>query len=315
MMLTWVLRRLLLLIPILLAASLLVFLMLHLGVGDPAMDYLRLSGVPPTPEVLAATREMLGLNAPLPVQYWHWLLRAAQLDFGVSYATQRPVLDDLLHFLPATFQLAGLALVMILFISVPLGIWAARYPNRLPDHIVRIIAFLGVSMPNFWLAFLLVMLFSVKLNWLPAMGYGGWRYMILPAVSIAFMSLAINARLLRTSMLEVAGQRHVTWARLRGLTATQTERHHVLKNAAVPLVTALGMHIGELIGGTLIIESIFAWPGVGRYAVSAIFNRDYPVIQCFTLLMVTVFVICNLLVDMINAALDPRVRSHEGQHA
>lgn len=211
MMLNWVLRRLLLLIPILLAASLLVFLMLHLGVGDPAMDYLRLSGVPPTPDVLAATREMLGLNAPLPVQYWHWLIRAVRLDFGVSYATQRPVLDDLLHFLPATLQLAGLALVMILVISVPLGIWAARYPNRLPDHIVRAIAFLGVSMPNFWLAFLLVMLFSVKLNWLPAMGYGGWRYMILPAVSIAFMSLSINARLLRTSMLEVAGQRHVTW--------------------------------------------------------------------------------------------------------
>lgn len=312
MMIRYIVRRLLLLFPMLLAASLLFFLLLRLGVGDPAMDYLRLSGVPPTPEMLESTRVMLGLNDPLPVQYWHWLINAAHLDFGVSYATQRPVLEDLLHFLPATLQLAGLALVMIIAISVPLGIWAARHRNRLPDNLVRLLSFIGVSMPNFWLAFLLVTLFSVKLNWLPAMGYGGWRYSIMPAVSIALMSLAINARLLRASMLEVAGLRHVTWARLRGLNNAQTERRHIFYNAAVPLTTALGMHIGELIGGTLIIESIFAWPGIGRYAVSAIFNRDYPVIQCFSLLMVTVFVVCNLAVDILNACLDPRVRSHEG---
>lgn len=312
MMWRYILHRLALLIPMLLAASLLFFLFLHLGVGDPAMDYLRLSGVPPTPAMLASTRELLGLNDPLPLQYWRWLANAVRLDFGVSYATQRPVLDDLLHFLPATLRLAGLALVMIIAVSVPLGVWAARHRNGLPDNLVRLFAFIGVSMPNFWLAFLMVMLFSVHLNWLPAMGYGGWRYMLMPAVSIALMSLAINARLLRASMLEVAGQRHVTWARLRGLNAGQTERRHVLYNAAVPLTTALGMHIGELIGGTLIIESIFAWPGVGRYAVTAIFNRDYPVIQCFTLLMVGVFVLCNLVVDILNAWLDPRVRGHEG---
>jgi nickel transport system permease protein len=128
------------------------------------------------------------------------------------------------------------------------------------------------------------------------------------------MSLAINARLLRASMLDVAGQRHVVWARLRGLSERQVERRHILRNALLPVLTALGMHIGELIGGTLIIESIFAWPGVGRYAVSAIFNRDYPVIQCFTLLMVSVFVICNLVVDLLNAWLDPRIRRHEGGH-
>ncbi len=156
------------------------------------------------------------------------------------------------------------------------------------------------------------MFFSVYLQWLPAMGYGGWQHIILPAVSIAFMSLAINARLLRASMLEVAGQRHVTWARLRGLNDRQTERRHILRNASLPMITAVGMHIGELIGGTMIIENIFAWPGVGRYAVSAIFNRDYPVIQCFTLMMVIVFVVCNLMVNLLNAALDPRIRCHEG---
>ncbi|HHC4502697.1 TPA: ABC transporter permease subunit [Klebsiella pneumoniae] len=281
-MLRYILRRLLLLIPLLLAASAIIFLLLRLGTGDPALDYLRLSNLPPTEEMVASTRELLGLNQPLAMQYLHWLWRALHLDFGLSYATQRPVLDDLLHFLPATLLLTGAALALILVTSLPLGIWAARHRDRLPDYIVRLIAFLGVSMPNFWLAFLLVMLFSVHLQWLPAMGYGDWQHLILPAVSIAFMSLA-----------------------------SQVERRHILRNATLPVVTAMGMHIGELIGGTMIIENIFAWPGVGRYAVSAIFNRDYPVIQCFTLMMVTVFVLANLAVDVLNAALDPRLRRHE----
>ncbi|MBF4179831.1 nickel ABC transporter permease subunit NikB [Lelliottia nimipressuralis] len=311
----YILRRILLLLPMVFAASVIIFLMLRLGTGDPALDYLRLSNLPPTPEMVASTRVMLGLDQPLIVQYGTWLWRAMHLDFGISFATQRPVLDDVMHFLPATLLLAGAALVLILFTSVPLGIWAARHRDRLPDFIVRVISFLGVSMPNFWLAFLLVMFFSVYLKWLPAMGYGDWQHLILPAVSIAFMSLAINARLLRASMLDVAGQRHVTWARLRGLSHKQTERRHILRNASLPMITAVGMHIGELIGGTMIIENIFAWPGVGRYAVSAIFNRDYPVIQCFTLIMVVVFVLCNLAVDVLNAALDPRIRRHEGAHA
>lgn len=310
----FLLHRLLLLIPMIVAASVVIFLLLRLGAGDPAMDYLRLSNLPPTPEMIAATRIQLGLDQPLASQYLHWLWRALHLDFGISYATQRPVLDDVLHFLPATLQLAGAALALILLTSVPLGIWAARHRDGLPDFLVRAVAFLGVSMPNFWLAFLLVMFFSVHLQWLPAMGYGGWQHLILPAVSIASMSLAINARLLRASMLEAAGQRHVTWARLRGLSDKQTERRHILRNASLPVITALGMHIGELIGGTMIIESIFAWPGIGRYAVSAIFNRDYPVIQCFTLVMVLVFVLCNLVVDLLSAALDPRIRHHEGAH-
>ncbi|MVT04867.1 nickel ABC transporter permease subunit NikB [Enterobacter sp. 10-1] len=308
----YVLRRILLLIPMIFAASVIIFLMLRLGTGDPALDYLRLSNLPPTPEMVASTRAMLGLDQSLVTQYASWLWKALHLDFGLSFATQRPVIDDVMHFLPATMQLAGAALVIILLTSVPLGIWAARHRDRPADFIVRMIAFLGVSMPNFWLAFLLVMFFSVYLQWLPALGYGGWQHLILPAASIALMSLAINARLLRASMLEVAGQRHVTWARLRGLSDRQTERRHILRNASLPVVTAIGMHIAELIGGTMIIENIFAWPGIGRYAVSAIFNRDYPVIQCFTLVMVVVFALCNLTVDLLNAALDPRIRRHEG---
>lgn len=309
----FVLRRLLLLPPMLLLASLVIFLLLRLGPSDPAMDYLRLSRVPPTPQALEAARAMLGLDRPLAVQYLDWLGQALQLDFGVSYATQRPVLPDLLHYLPATLQLAGVALVLTLGVSVLLGIWAARHRDRFPDQIVRFVAFAGVSMPNFWLGFLLVLLFSVHLGWLPPMGRGSWAHIVMPAIAISFMSLSINARLLRASMLEVAGQRHVAYARLRGLSERTVERSHVLRNALLPIITATGMHIGELIGGTLIIESIFGWPGVGRYAVSAIFNRDYPVIQCFTLLMVAIFVVCNLIVDIVYAWADPRIRlSAEG---
>lgn len=309
----FILRRLLLLVPMLLAASLVIFLLLRLGPSDPAMDYLRLSRLPPTPQALEEARALLGLDRPIAVQYLDWLGHALRLDFGLSYATQRPVLPDLLHYLPATLQLAGAALVLTLGISVPLGMWAARHRDGLPDQIVRLVAFLGVSMPNFWLGFLLVLVFSVQLGWLPAMGRGGLLHMIMPAASIALMSLAINARLLRASMLEVAGQRHVTYARLRGLSERRVERAHVLRNALLPIITATGMHVGELIGGTLVIESIFGWPGVGRYAVSAIFNRDYPVIQCFTLLMVGVFVLCNLLADIAYAVADPRIRlSSEG---
>ncbi|MGV1952470.1 nickel ABC transporter permease subunit NikB [Agrobacterium vitis] len=308
----FILRRILLLIPMLLGASLVIFLMLRLGPSDPAMDYLRLSKVPPTPLALADARQMLGLDRPIAIQYVDWLGHALRLDFGVSYATQRPVLPDLLYYLPATLQLAGLALILTFAISIPMGVWASRHRNKLPDHIVRLVSFLGVSMPNFWLGFLLVLVFSVQLGWLPAMGRGGFAHMIMPAIAIAFMSLSINARLLRASMLEAAGQRHVLYARLRGLSRQRVERGHILRNALLPIITATGMHVGELLGGTLVIESIFGWPGVGRYAVSAILNRDYPVIQCFTLLMVGIFVTCNLLVDIAYAWADPRIRLSAG---
>lgn len=306
-MIAFIFRRLLWFIPMLFIASLIIFLMLRLGPSDPAMDYLRLSHIPPTPQALSDTRHLLGLDQPIFQQYLHWLNRALQGDFGYSYAYQRPVLQDMLHFMPATLQLAGFALIMMLFFSLLLGVWAARYHHALPDHIVRAIAFLGVSMPNFWLGFLLIGFFSVTLHWLPASGRGGLSHIILPAITIAFMSLSINARLLRSTMLTAAGQRHVLYARLRGVPESVVERSHILRNGLLPILTALGMNIGELLGGTLVIETIFGWPGVGRYAVMAIFNRDYPIIQCFTLFMVAIFMLCNLLIDLLYAWVDPRI--------
>lgn len=288
--------------------SVAIFLMIRLAPGEPAQGYLRRSNISPTPQALEEARRVLGLDKPLLAQYVDWISNALRLDFGISYSTRRPVLDEILHFLPNTLQLAGVALLFTLIVSVPLGMWAARHRDRAPDHVVRGIAFLGVSTPNFWLGFLLAILFSLNLNWLPAIGRGGIEHMIMPVLAVSFMSLSINARLLRASMLEVVGQRHVQYARLRGLPDWRVERSNVLRNAILPIVTATGMHIGELLGGTLVVESVFGWPGVGTYAVKAVFNQDYPVIQCFALFLVVIFVLANLVVDIVYAWLDPRIR-------
>ncbi|WP_100253003.1 nickel ABC transporter permease subunit NikB [Methylobacterium sp. UNC300MFChir4.1] len=307
-MLRFIAARLALIPPMLLGVSILVFVMLRLGQGDPALDYLRLSQIPPTDAALADARILLGLDRPFVVQYLDWLWRALQGDFGLSYVTRRPVLPELLGYLPATLELAGTALAVTIAVSLPLGAWAAAHRGGWQDRLVRGIAVLGVSLPNFWIAFLLVALFSVTLGWLPPMGRGTLAHLVMPALAICLMSLSVNARLLRASMLEVAGTRHVLYARLRGLPERTVRRRHVFRNALVPVVTATGMHVGELLGGALVVETIFSWPGVGRYAVSAIYNRDYPVIQCFTLVMTAVFVLCNLAVDIAYAWLDPRMR-------
>ena len=306
-MFAYIIRRLLLLIPMLLGMSVIVFCILHWGEGDPAMAYLRLSQIPPSAEALEEARRHLGLDQPLAVQYLEWLWKAARLDFGLSYVTRRPVLDDLLHYLPATLELAGTALALTLAVSLPLGIWAALRRDGWQDHLARGFAFFGVSIPNFWLAFLMVYLFSVKLHWLPALGRGGAEHLIMPAVALALMSTAINTRLVRLSMLEHLGQRFVLYARVRGVSERRIVLHDVLKNAGLPVITVLGMHVGELLGGAVVIESVFAWPGVGRYAVSAIYNRDFPVVLCFMLIMTIIFVLCNLLADIAAACLDPRI--------
>lgn len=307
-MLRYIALRLILLVPVLLGVSLIVFLLLHMGNGDPALDYLRLSQIPPTDSALAEARQALGLDRPLPEQYLSWVWKALHLDFGVSYITGRPVLDDVLYYLPATLQLGALALLVTLALSIPLGLAAARWQGKWPDHVVRFVTFIGVSMPNFWLAFLLIALLSLWLGWLPPMGRGGPAHLVMPVLAIALMSMSINARLLRASLLDVRQHRHVFYARARGLNERRVWRDHILRNAWMPLVTATGMHIGELLGGALVIETIFAWPGVGRFAVSAVLNRDFPVMQCFTLLLTTLLVLCNLVVDICYAWLDPRTR-------
>ncbi len=307
-MLKFVIKRLLLLIPILLGVSLAVFLLLRTGDNDPAMSYLRLSGIPPTDAALAEARQALGLDRPLPMQYLSWLGKAVRLDFGVSYVTGAPVTKHLLHYLPATLYLAAVSLLMTLALSLPLGVLAAVCKNGWPDRLGRLIAYLGVSTPSFWLGFIMILVFSVKLGWLPSMGVGGIEHVIMPAFSVALMSLCINARLIRGGMLEQMNARHILYARIRGVTEARVIGMHVLKNSLIPVITALGMHIGEILGGAVVAEVVFSWPGVGRYAVSAIYNRDFPVMQCFVLMMTVIFVLCNLLTDILYATIDPRIR-------
>ncbi len=313
-MLRYIAKRLLILVPMLLAVSVVVFLILRLGQGDPAMSYLRLSNIPPTDQALAVARQELGLDLPLAVQYVHWLGKALTLDFGRSYVTGLPVLEEILYYLPNTLKLAGFSLLLTLLASLPLGVWSALEKDRMPDHLTRAVAFAGVSMPGFWLGFLLVWLFSIHLGWLPPLGIGGLDHMIMPALSMSLMSMAINTRLIRGNMLDNMHARHVLYARVRGLPERVVVGKHVLVNSLIPVVTAIGMHVGELFGGAVVAESIFSWPGVGRYAVSAIYNRDYPVMQCFILIMTGIFVLMNLGVDILYAWLDPRIRLEGGSN-
>lgn len=304
----YVIGRLLMLIPMLLGASLIIFFMLRLGRGDPALDYLRLSQIPPTDEALAEARQMLGLNRPIIVQYLDWLWRALHLDFGLSYVTRRPVMEEFLYYLPASLYLGTAAFLFTMLVSIPLGKWAAANHDRWQDQLVRMFSFVGVSLPNFWLGFLLVLLFSVWLHWLPPFGREGIASLIMPVITVSLMSLAINARLLRSSMLEVKRQRYVLWAAMRGLPGRYINSHHVLRNAMLPILTAAGMHLAELIGWSMVVENLFAWPGLGRWSVNSIYNRDFPVLQCFTMLMTTLFVVFNLGIDILYAWLDPRIR-------
>ena len=311
-MIGFVLRRVLTLLPLLLLVSIGVFLVLRLGHGDPALDYLRLSQIPPTDAALTQARTDLGLDRPLAEQYLSWLGRAVVLDFGTSWVTRRPVLPEILHYLPATLQLAGAALALTIGLGLPLGVWAALRRSRWPDHLTRTFTALGVSLPSFWLGFLLILLFSVTLGWLPPLGQGGLQHLLMPAFALALMSICINIRLVRSSVLEHLGERHVGFARARGLPERVVVGRHVVLNALIPPVTAVGLHIGELLGGAMVVEIVFGWPGVGRYALQAISNRDFPALQCFILVMTTVFVLCNLAVDIVYAWIDPRIRLARG---
>ncbi len=307
-MLNFIIKRLLYVIPILFGVSVLIFFILRLNGTDAVLSYLIASGVSPTQEAIDSTRVMLGLDKPILDQYIIWLKKAITLDFGKSYLTGRDVFSDMMYYLPSTLKLAGFALFLTLAISIPLGIASAMKKDSFIDYFARVFAFLGVCTPNFWLGLLLVVFFSIKLNLLPPFGIGGISHLIMPAISISFMSIAINARFLRSNMLEMKNERHVYYAKLRGVSEKNIYLKHIFLNSTIPIITVIGMHIGELVGGALIVENIFAYPGIGRYAVSAISSNDYPIIQCFILMMSFIFIILNLIIDVVYALIDPRIR-------
>jgi ABC-type dipeptide/oligopeptide/nickel transport system permease component len=312
----YLVRRLLAIPPLLLGASLVVFLMLRLSPGDPAEVILAQAGAYANDrQALEELRRAWGLDLTLPAQYARWLGELASGELGRSFATNRPVSSLVGERLPATLALAGSALVLGAALSIPLAVISAARAGGLVDAVCRLFALAGVSVPAFWLGLLLVWLFAVRLGWLPATGGDTPRHLIPPAVVLAAGVAAGEVRLLRASMLEVLGTPATTVARAKGLPERLVLMRHVLRRALIPFVTSLGLSLGSLLGGAAVVETVFAYPGLGKLAVDAIGQRDYPVIQAFVLLTTLVFITANFMVDALYAVIDPRIRLGAGAHA
>ena len=282
----------------------LVFAALRLS-GDPAATMLPGDA---SVDELAALRRQLGLDQPLWLQYVQFLGAAVTGDFGTSFRHQQPALPLVLERLPATLELAGAALLLAVGLALPLGILAAIHRGRLLDVAAMAFAVVGQATPYFWMGIMLILIVSVELAWLPTSGRGGLARLILPSITLGTHFAASLARLTRTSMLEVFGQQFVTTARAKGLSEWSVVLAHTLKNAAVPVITLIGLQFGTLLGGAVVTETIFAWPGVGRLAVQSVFVRDYPVVQAGVFVLALTFVAINLLVDLLYGVLDPRIR-------
>lgn len=304
----YLLQRLLQMIPVLLGISCITFALMHLTPGDPAEIMLRVDGIKPTREAIEATRHILGLDGPIHMQYFHWLYRVLHLDLGISYSSSRPVFTELMNRFPATMLLSTCSLLAAIFIALPLGVGSALYPGRLPDRLGRVVALLSVSMPGYWLSLLLIYYGAVKLKLFPVTGMEGAASVILPAFTLGFGMAGVYIRLIRSSLLNVLGKPYITAARAKGLQEWRIITGHALRNALLPSLTLLGVNIAGLLGGSVIVETIFSWPGIGKYAVEAIFGKDYIVIQGYVLLMAVVVVLINLAVDLLHLLLDPRIR-------
>jgi ABC-type dipeptide/oligopeptide/nickel transport system permease component len=283
--------------------SIISFFFIHLS-GDPVMLMLPPDASKTEVETL---RQQLGFNDPLYVQYGRFAARALQGDLGVSLYHRVPALTLVLERLPASLELAGAAMLIAIVVSVPLGVISAVKRGSAWDVGSMLGALFGLSMPHFWLGIMLILLFSVTLGWLPTSGRGSLAHLVMPAVALGLSLMAMFARLTRSVMLEVLGQDYVRTARAKGLAERLVIGKHALKNALIPLVTVAGMQFGFLIGGTVIIETVFAWPGVGRLVVQAIFSRDYPLVQAAVLVLAIIFVLVNLAVDLVYLYLDPRI--------
>ena len=287
-----------------------------LGVVTLAFAALRMSGDPAATmlpgdasvEELEALRRTLGLDRPIYVQYVQFLANAVRGDFGTSFRHGQPAMELVLERLPATLELAFVALLLAAIIALPMGILAAIQRGRLTDLLAMAFAVVGQSTPSFWMGIMLILVVSVWLGWLPTSGRGGPEHLVLPAITLGAQFAALLARLTRTSMLEVLGQDFLTTARAKGLRERTVVLGHALKNAAVPVITLAGLQFGTLLGGAVVTETIFAWPGVGRLAVQSIFVRDYPVVQAGVFVLALTFVAINLLVDLLYGQLDPRIR-------
>jgi peptide/nickel transport system permease protein/oligopeptide transport system permease protein len=292
-------------IPSILGVMIIVFAMVRLAPGDPAQ---LLAGEFADAETIELIRERFGLNDGIEVQFWRFVSGVATLNLGESTRTKRLVTQDLATYFPNTIELALGAIFVALLFGIPAGIFAALRPNSPLDLAVMVFALIGVSMPVFWFGLLAILIFSVQLGWFPVAGRGTFRHLILPAISLGLGSMAIIARMTRSSMLEVLNQDFIRTARAKGLVHSAVVLKHALRNAMVPVVTVIGLQFGALLAGTVITETVFSWPGIGSLLVQSILARDYPVVQGAVLLIAVSFILVNLIVDLIYGYIDPRIR-------
>lgn len=303
----YILKRLATVIPILIGISFLSFALISLSPSNPAEVALRVNEIVPTEEAVRAMEEQLGTNKPYIERYVTWLTDSLQGDFGNSYVNNKSVATLIGQAIPNTIKLALVALLITIVFSVLVGILCAVYEGSFGDKLARALVFVGTAMPSFWVGLLLIWIFSVKLNLFPTSGMERPSSIVLPAITLALSYISTYVRLIRNNMVQNKHENYVYYARIRGLKET-TIIKHIFKNSLQTSITALGMSIPKLIAGTVIVENIFAWPGVGRLCVTAIYNRDFPIIQAYILLMAIMFVVCNLLVDVASASIDPRMR-------
>jgi len=304
-MLNYVIKRLFSMIPVLVGISILLFFMLRMLPGDPAQV---LAGQMASPEEIETIRKQLGLDRPVYEQYLSYLGRLVRLDLGRSARTQNPVIEEIWARLPNTALLAVVAIGLACLFGIPAGVISAVRPYTWVDYMVTMGALFGISMPVFWLGLMLVVLFAVVLRWLPAGGTGSWQHVVLPSVTLASFVVAFIARMTRSTMLETLSLDYISTARSKGLKEEVVVIKHALRNALIPIVTVVGLQFGLLLGGAVLTETVFAWPGIGRLIVDSILARDYPVIQGTILIFGLLYILVNLAVDILYVVIDPRIR-------
>lgn len=303
-MIVFVVRRVILSVFVILTISLIVFGLTHLS-GDPAILMVSPEA---TADEIARFREQAGFNDPIYIQYGRFLVEAVRGDFGISLRHHQPSLPMVLERLPATFQLSTFAMVLTLSLALPLGIVAALKRGSMVDAVAMTLGVIGQSMPNFWLGILLIFLFAVNLRWLPTSGRGDFAHLILPSLTMALNLMAIITRLVRSNMLEVLSQPYIRTARGKGLKESTVLIRHALRNALIPVVTVVGLQFGYILGGAVVVETVFAWPGVGLLTINAIYNRDFPLVQASVFVLAVAIVLINMFVDILYSILDPRIR-------
>jgi len=311
-MIKFIVKRILYILPTLFLVAFLVFFLVHLIPGDPALVML---GDEARPEAVKAIKEVLGLDKPLPIQFGLWIGKIVMGDFGISIHDNHPVLSSIADRFPVTLTLTSLATIFSILLALPCGIIAAMYQNSGKDYLFMGATILGVSIPGFWLGLMSLLIFSVYLGWLPSIGFvsiwedfwQGLRYMLLPSITLGLYMAAVVARMTRSSMLEVLRLEYITHARGKGLTEWTVITKHALKNAFAPTLTTIGIQFGMLLGGAVVTETVFSLPGLGKYLVLAINDRDYPVVQGCILFIALIYMVINLAVDIFYSYFDPRI--------